>query len=72
MKTTADLWTVEALLSRSLVQQVKEPLDRRREIGRHFQDRPEEIVHKLLDCPLGGEQAGEEDLRDGLVGAGSC
>jgi hypothetical protein len=64
-----DLWTVESVLSSRLVQQVKEPLDGRREMGRHFQDRPKEVVHKLLDRPLGGEQPGQEDLRDGLVGA---
>ncbi len=64
-----DLWTVESVLSSRLVQQVKEPLDGRREVGRHFQDRPKEVVHKLLDRPLRGEQPGQEDLRDGLVGA---
>jgi hypothetical protein len=67
-----NLWTVDAVLEGRLVQQVEQPLDRRREVGRHFEDRPEEVVDKLLERPLGGEEAGEEDLRDGLVGAGSC
>ena len=35
---------------------------------RHFKDGSEEVINKLLDCTLGGEEAGEEDLRDGLVG----
>ena len=62
------------MLQGGLVQEVEEPLDRRRKVGgRHFENCPEEVVHKLLDGPLGGEQPGQEDLRDGLVGPGrSC
>ena len=36
---------------------------------RHFQDCPEEVVHKLLDGSFGGQQAGEEYFRDRLVGS---
>jgi hypothetical protein len=65
-----DLGTVEAMLEGSLVQEVEEPLDGGREVGRHLEDGAEEVVHKLLDGALRGEQPGQEDLRDGLVGPG--
>ena len=63
------LKVLDPSLAGSIIQNIKEPLDRRRKGVRHFQDCPEEVVHKLLDGSFGGQQAGEEYFRDRLVGS---
>ena len=59
----------DVVLASAFVEQVKEPLDGGRQIFVHRQDGAEEIHYKLFDGSLGGEEAREEDLRDGLGSA---
>lgn len=53
--------------ARRLVQEVEQPLDGGRQGVVGTQDRPEEVVHELLNGAFGGEQPRQEDLRDRLV-----
>ena len=51
-----------------VVEEIEKPLDGRGKAVVGTQDGPKKVIDELLDCSLGGEQAGEEHLRDGLVG----
>lgn len=62
-----DLRVGDAVSPGCLVEQIKEPLDRRRKRLVGGEDGVEKVIDELLYCALGGQQSGQEDLRDGLV-----
>lgn len=52
----------DVVLAGALVEEIKEPLDGRRQVFVDGQDGAEEVDDELLDRALGGQEAREEDL----------
>ena len=59
------LWVGDAVLSRLVVQQVKEVFDSQRDRTTGAEDHCEQVIHKLLQRPLENMEEEEEEEEEG-------
>ena len=61
-----DFGIADVVFAGAFIEEIKEPFDGRRQVLVHGEDGAEEVDDEFLDGSFGGEQAREEDFRNGF------